>query len=77
MTISLLVVPAWKGWEVIQLFLRSVTGAIGDKNAWHFAGASVPFTYTAGVVFCNKRPRSIRCGTLPKTLLIEGKKKSG
>lgn len=40
----MLVVPAWKGWETLQLFYQE------SKN-WEFDGK--PLTHSAGLVFCH------------------------
>ena len=69
----LLVVPAWQGWELIRLFFAHVTGAVSGQE-WHFPGVDKPFTYTAGVVFCNKKAPIHQMRDLAEDLFIEGKK---
>ncbi len=72
----LLVVPAWKGWDVIRLFFAQVTGAIGGEP-WRYGGSDEPaFTYTAGLVFCNKKASIHQMRDLAEDLFIEGKKEA-
>ncbi len=59
------VVPAWKGWEVLQLFYQV------SKN-WAFEGS--PLTHAGGIVFCHHNAPIHRIVHLAKELSDAAKK---
>jgi hypothetical protein len=65
----LLVVPAWKGWEIVQLFFDHVQG--NAREPWKFGDDK--FTYSAGLVFCSHKASIHRMRDLAEWLLIQGK----
>ncbi len=67
-----LVVPAWKGWELVGTFFNHLTG---KATAWMFD--EKPLRYSAGVVFCSHKASIHRMRGLADTLLKQAKKEGG